>query len=230
MFNNVEPLYLGHGWTETHGFFAIMGGYMAYDGDRAVQTLLPDQLEGYSLTGKGDFPRITGGEIRDKGKSDIIAKALVVLQAGWFVLQCIARKAEGLPITELELVTVAFSMLAFAMFLLWWHKPLDVRRAVRVYRKRGTDEFEPSDDDLAAENESLSLEPTVSFWVKFCRLAKALFTLPVKISQHLLAAERKPALQIMLMPVTLIFEIAAGNPNIVEEEMRIATFYPETGQ
>jgi hypothetical protein len=39
---------------------------MAFDGDRAIQMLLPDQLEGYRLTGKGDFPRITEGETKDK--------------------------------------------------------------------------------------------------------------------------------------------------------------------
>jgi hypothetical protein len=200
-----------------------MGGYMAFDDDREVQTLLPDQLEGYSLTGRGNLPRITEAEIKDRSKGNIVSKGLVVLQVGWFVLQCIARGKQGLPIAELELVTIAFAVVSFAMFLMWWHKPLDVKRAVRVYKRRGTDD-EPS----APENESLNSEPTVSFWVRFGRLVKALFTLPIEILQHLQAVKCKPALEVILMPVSAIIDIAAGSPHVIEEEKRIATFYPES--
>ncbi|KAI9435211.1 hypothetical protein F5148DRAFT_1304897, partial [Russula earlei] len=75
------------GWTITHGHFAIMGGFMEYEGNRPVRVLLPGQLESYSLTGNGDFPRIAKEEIEDKSKGDIISKALVILQTGWFVTQ-----------------------------------------------------------------------------------------------------------------------------------------------
>ena len=63
---------------------------MEYNGNEPVQTLLPNQLKGYSLTGKGDFPRIAIEEIEDKSKGDIVSKGLVVLQTGWFITQCIA--------------------------------------------------------------------------------------------------------------------------------------------
>jgi hypothetical protein len=96
-----------------------MGGFMEYNGNEPVQTLLPKQLNGYSLTGKGDFPRIAIEEIRDKSKGDFISKGLVVLQTGWFIAQCIARGAQGLPITELELVTIAFAGLNFVMYWVW---------------------------------------------------------------------------------------------------------------
>jgi hypothetical protein len=145
---------------------------MAFDGDQPVQVLLPDQLKGYLLTGEGDFPKITKREIKDKSKGNIVSRGLVVLQAGWFVLQCIARKAQGLPIAELELVTIAFAAISFAIFLLWRNKLIDVHRAVRVYKKRSTDE--PSRDGRVAENENLNLEPTVSFWAKVPSLSQGL--------------------------------------------------------
>ncbi|KAI9509505.1 hypothetical protein F5148DRAFT_1148259 [Russula earlei] len=140
----LAKMHKGEGWTTTHGFFAIMGGFMEYEGNRPIRVLLPEELHSYSLTGNGYFPRIAKEEIQDKSKGDPVSKALVILQTGWFVVQCIARGAQGLPVTELELVTVAFATLNFVMYLLWWDKPLNVQRGVRVYKKRDADE--PIDD------------------------------------------------------------------------------------
>ncbi|KAH9961903.1 hypothetical protein BC827DRAFT_1341506 [Russula dissimulans] len=130
----------GEGWTITHGFFAIMGGFMKYEGNRPIRVLYPGQLGSYSLTGNGDFPKISKAEIEDKSKGDAISKAVVILQTSWFVMQCIARAVQGLPITELELVTVAFAVLNIAIYLLWREKPQNVQRGVRVYKKRSTEE------------------------------------------------------------------------------------------
>ncbi|KAH9952477.1 hypothetical protein BC827DRAFT_1380301 [Russula dissimulans] len=124
----------GEGWTLTHGFFAIMGGFMEYEGNRPIRVLLPRELASYSLTGNGNFPRISKMEIQDRSKGDFISKAVVILQTSWFVLQCIARGAQGLSITELELATIAFAGLNLVIYLLWWDKPLNVQYGVRVYK------------------------------------------------------------------------------------------------
>jgi hypothetical protein len=113
-----------------------MGGFMKYEGNRPIRVLFPDELESYSLTGNGDFPRISKAEIEDKSKGDTISKGVAILQTGWFVTQCIARGVQRLPITELELATVAFAALNFVIYLLWWEKPQSVQRGVRVYKKR----------------------------------------------------------------------------------------------
>jgi len=199
---------------------------MAFDGDRAIRTLIPDELEEYSLTGKGDFPRITEEEINDKSKSDAISKGLAILQTGWFLLQCIARKKQGLPIAELEVITIAFAVVSITLFAMWWDKPFDVERAVRVYKKPSIDE--PGGDDHAVEDENLNLEPAGNMWSRLCHSLKALFTIPAKILKYLVATARKPVLQVILVPVTLLVRIATGDPNIVEDKTRIATFYPET--
>jgi len=134
----------GEGWILAHGFFATMGGFMEYEGNQPIRVLLPDELELYSLTGNGDFPRISKAEINGKSKGDAISKFVVILQTGWFVAQCIARGVQGLPITELELATVAFAALNFVIYLLWWDKSQNVQRGVRVYKKRITES--PIDD------------------------------------------------------------------------------------
>ena len=77
----------------------------------------------------------TKEEIEDKGKSDWLAKSLVLLQTSWFVVQCIARAKEHLPITHLEIVTLAYAAMNFVIYIFWWNKPLNVNRPVRVFRK-----------------------------------------------------------------------------------------------
>jgi len=131
-----------------------MGGFMEYEGNQPIRVLSPDQLESYSLTGNGDFPRISKAEIDDRSKGDAISKCVVILQTGWFVAQCVARGVQGLPITELELATVAFAALNFVIYVLWWNKPLNVQRGTRVYKKRTTEE--PIDDG--------DVEGIVGFW------------------------------------------------------------------
>ena len=74
-------------------------------------------------------------EIKDRGKSDWLAKSLVLLQTSWFVMQCIARAIEHLPITHLEIVTLAYAAVNFVIYIFWWNKPLNVNRPIRVFRK-----------------------------------------------------------------------------------------------
>jgi len=207
------------GWTITHGFFATMGGFMEYKGNQPIRVLLPDELESYSLTGNGDFPRISKAEIEDKSKGDAISKGLVIVQTGWFVTQCIARGVQGLPITELELVTVAFAALNFVIYLLWWDKPLNVQRGVRVYEKRRTEET-VDDGDVGA---------TVGFWGA---LRNALSDLPAAIIRgpssndfeswigRVLAWPFVKPLYIMLAPAS------DDSYTYTEDKKRVGTFYP----
>jgi hypothetical protein len=111
---------------------------VAFDGNERIQILNPSELEGYSLSGGADFPEITEREINDRSKGNFLSKSLVIVQTGWFVTQCIARRVQNLPITELEIVTLAFAALNFVTYGLWWYKPLDVECSVRVYKRRRT--------------------------------------------------------------------------------------------
>ncbi|KAI9513415.1 hypothetical protein F5148DRAFT_4059 [Russula earlei] len=208
------------GWTLTHGFFAIMGGFMEYEGNKPIRVLLPEQLESYSLSGNGNFPRIAKAEIEDKSKGDAISKTLIILQIGWFVTQCIARKAQDLPVTELELITVAFATLNFVMYLLWWDKPLNVQRGVRVYKKRG---FEQPIDDPDDEVETSG---TDGFWGA---LQADFSELPAVISLGPFASRRSPdddswLTRVFMWPLLKSSLILYGEDE--EHEMRVHTFYP----
>ena len=101
------------------------------------------------------FAMPTEAEIKDRGKSDWLAKSLVLLQTSWFIMQCIARGIKHLPVTHLEIVTLAYAAMNFVIYVFWWKKPLNVDRPVRVFRKSG--ESEPSETQPQSSSEARKL-------------------------------------------------------------------------
>jgi hypothetical protein len=84
---------------------------------------LIENLEEYEF-----FPVMTKEDIKDRAKADAFTKAFACLQAGWLVVQSIARAVQHLSISQLELATLAFVLCALIMYLFWWNKPFNVER------------------------------------------------------------------------------------------------------
>ena len=119
-------------WSLQLGFFAVMGGFKVRMPDEHARR----NEQGFTLTPLGVvlmaeanlLPNVGRLEavVEDKTKVDSLAKGLVCIQTGWMLIQTIARKASGLPITLLELNTLAHVGCAVLMYIIWWHKPKDV--------------------------------------------------------------------------------------------------------
>ena len=62
-----------------------------------------------------------------ENKSDSLAKLIIIVQVTWFAAQIISRAGEKLPISQLEIGTVAFVGCTLMTTFFWWHKPLDIR-------------------------------------------------------------------------------------------------------
>ena len=75
-------IFAENGWTKTHGFFAVMGGFMLFESGKEPCTLSLFHLKDYVKSGVID---ITKAEIQDKSRGDILSKGLVILQTGWFM-------------------------------------------------------------------------------------------------------------------------------------------------
>ena len=112
---------------------------MLMDGDERKGVLTPDKFRTLLRKGKIAFPSITEEEIDDRSKADGLAKGILVLQTTWFIAQCISRTAQGLSITEIELITLAIAALNGLLYFLWWNKPLDVNCCVPVLLLHGED-------------------------------------------------------------------------------------------
>ena len=125
-------------WNLTISFFASRGGFKLKCGDgagfkkdrygRPQYTIRPDVF--IAMARKGIFLPVNDRLCQGKGKSDAIGKLFVVGQVSWFMLQCVARKASGLPVTLLEINTVVHVACAIAIFLLMFRKPKDATEPI----------------------------------------------------------------------------------------------------
>ncbi|KAG0695645.1 hypothetical protein DFH29DRAFT_1083287 [Suillus ampliporus] len=113
-------------WTVSHGHFAWMGGFILYINDKPRATLRPDELLKFVCEGSVDMPVIMKAEIEDRSKGDGLSKGIAILQLVWFVIQLVARYVQHLPITLLEIDTLAVAALTCIAYGLWWKKPKDV--------------------------------------------------------------------------------------------------------
>ncbi|KAF9444293.1 hypothetical protein P691DRAFT_736685 [Macrolepiota fuliginosa MF-IS2] len=132
-------------WTLTHGFLLEMDGLMEYtDGTPSgVLRDVDDISERFDMLEE---------EINDKSKGDFFTKLLVILQMAWFIFQCLARWITHLPVTELEVVTLAFAFLNLITYSLWWYKPQNMQVAIPLHVRalpRGT----PCDDSASLAEE-----------------------------------------------------------------------------
>ncbi|KAF2798956.1 hypothetical protein K505DRAFT_357038 [Melanomma pulvis-pyrius CBS 109.77] len=122
-------------WGTIQCYFAVMGGITVqaggdcFEGDPRL-SLTPEGVRLLSFLGR--LPPIHENQIRDKSKADGLAKTLVCLQAGWMIVQTIARLNAHLPVTLLEINTIGHVLCALVLYLLWWSKPLEVKDPVLI--------------------------------------------------------------------------------------------------
>ncbi|KAJ3840644.1 hypothetical protein F5878DRAFT_579750 [Lentinula raphanica] len=122
------------GWSQTHSFFALMGGFQ-----ELTNTLHAEGIE--SLLWESGPPtmqilmigsQFTEVEIQDRSHRDALAKSLAIGQTAWFVIQLVARRVEGLSIAALEIMTVAFAAMNVLIYTFWWNKPQGVRFPIHL--------------------------------------------------------------------------------------------------
>lgn len=127
--------------TLTQAFFVLCGGFRCFDseGEAKVWDLVPpeDSDDNYLYLQRvkalfKEFPELTTEQIYNESKTDYFTQALAAFQFSWFLLSVLLRLARKLPITELEIGTVANVLLSFVINFLWWKKPLDSRKTVNV--------------------------------------------------------------------------------------------------
>ncbi|KZP12302.1 hypothetical protein FIBSPDRAFT_661337, partial [Athelia psychrophila] len=137
-FNKLQPrsdsLTVHLAWTVTHGFFVLMGGFY-FEGDGPQHPISREDLA--AIITKTQLELLKEADINDKSKGDGFSKTVTVIQTLWFVAQCLARAIQGLTITKLEIVTLAYTAISMAMYYFWWSKPLSVNRPIWLKRVAG---------------------------------------------------------------------------------------------
>ena len=113
---------------------------MLFEGDIAKGVLCPEEFSELLTAGKIEFPVVAEEEIEDRSKADGFSKTIAFGQTLWFIAQCIARGAQHLDLTLVELLTLSLAVLNGLMYFLWWNKSLDVRCPIRVFLLDKTNE------------------------------------------------------------------------------------------
>jgi len=125
------PETLPTGWTMMHQHYADMGGYcLQWRTPEGAKCgfLSSEQIAVFiRLNDLSPSVLLSKHEIEDKGKADWFVKAAAILQALWLVLQCVARAAQGLAVSTLEMSTLAYIPCAIVIFYFWGSKPYDVQ-------------------------------------------------------------------------------------------------------
>ncbi|KAJ5778422.1 hypothetical protein N7520_001668 [Penicillium odoratum] len=119
-------------WSITHSYFANMGGILYRGAQKETPLTTKNISKNFELY---KSLNLTEEDIRDKGKSDLFAKGLAILQISQLVLSLIARAYRGLPFSQLETLTLSFSVCGVATYLSCWYKPQNVEVATQIKEK-----------------------------------------------------------------------------------------------
>jgi len=79
-----------------------------------------------------DFPKLTSSEIQERSNLHPVFAFIALLQATWFVSQCVSRFVHSsstdsvlLATTQLEAITAPLVIVNWCIFIFAWKKPLD---------------------------------------------------------------------------------------------------------
>ncbi|CAG8973280.1 hypothetical protein HYALB_00000042 [Hymenoscyphus albidus] len=109
-------------WTMEHAFYADSGGFLLHAPDMRPFPINAASVHFLVKSNYLPLPSITRDEIWDRSKSDKFAKGAALIQTGWLVISSIARLAEGLPLCQLEIFTLAFAVSTVMTYYFWLHK------------------------------------------------------------------------------------------------------------
>lgn len=77
-----------------------------------------------------DFP---DQDIEDRAKANPFAKGFAILQHTWIICNVIARWASDLPVSPIELLTVAYVVYGLLVYAVWWYKPKNMSTWIKIY-------------------------------------------------------------------------------------------------
>jgi len=89
-----------------------------------------------------DFPHLTSLEIQERSNLHPAFAFIALLQATWFIAQCLSRVINAgqsvqslVVITQLEGITAPLVIVNWCIFLFTWKKPLDAQRPILIKSK-----------------------------------------------------------------------------------------------
>lgn len=125
-------------WNLRACYFINMGGLcirFPAEGEAKQQQFPVTCTELMYLVDKGyleALPTISEEQIDVRNRSDSLSRAIAAAQVLWFTVSTLARVAQGLHITSLELTTLSTVLVMLACSAAWWRKPMDIADPIIV--------------------------------------------------------------------------------------------------
>lgn len=148
-------------WTMVHAFCVNMRGLALRTTDSHIYTLESKHVMPLVKCGIIEYPQFSKRDIQDRSKADSLAKVVSLMQSTWTVVNVLSRAAYHLPITLLELATVAFILCAYSSYTLWWNKPKDMNAPMIIHLP-----YRHDSDEMPPELRSL-LDEQREEWVQY---------------------------------------------------------------
>ncbi|KAL8801265.1 MAG: hypothetical protein Q9182_004572 [Xanthomendoza sp. 2 TL-2023] len=122
-------------FTLVHAHYAVMGGFRllrtneekpveAKHRSNVLNALQLAHMCRQGFLAPGRLP--SKDEIKNKSKSNAFTKAIALIQICRLLISVIARGCQGLEISQLEIITLAFVGCTLLTYAFWWNKPQDV--------------------------------------------------------------------------------------------------------
>ncbi|KLO06921.1 hypothetical protein SCHPADRAFT_672859 [Schizopora paradoxa] len=130
-------------FTIVHGFYATMGGFqLDVLNSRTGRPFNNTTFERTRLSTDGvfflmrEYPELLSippvESIKERAKSNGLGKAILALQVLWFIVNCASRLAESLPLSLMEVSTLAHGLCTLLTYFAWWSKPLNVEGPTKL--------------------------------------------------------------------------------------------------
>jgi squalene monooxygenase len=149
-------------WTQVHAFYANAAGFILDTPSFPPFPIKATSLHYLISRERLTMPTITKKNIWDRSKADLFAKHVAFVQTGWLLCNTIARGVQRLPITPIELFTVAFVVPTLGTQFFWARKPQNVEAPVIL-------SVDWEIEELLKAAGSLAMEPCVDTAMDFIK-------------------------------------------------------------
>lgn len=143
-------------WTLVHAFYADMGGITVCSPSWPPFPVTTRQLFYLVRHGYMDYPKIPLEDIAARGQADGLSRwanpvstracadsnrLITICQVVYFAVTSIARVAQGLAFTTLELTVLGFILCTLATSICWWHEPNNVEVGHKFVLKKSIEDI-----------------------------------------------------------------------------------------
>ncbi|KZP29612.1 hypothetical protein FIBSPDRAFT_946511, partial [Athelia psychrophila] len=118
-------------YTILHAFYVLMGGVHVYAADGTPMFPL-DVDTAVMLITNGQILLPRKETIEGLSKTTYLGQSFAAFELGVFLLKCVWRLVEGLPLANLEVMAFAHASIAIFTFIPWWYKPMALDEPMRV--------------------------------------------------------------------------------------------------